>query len=103
MGKINKIKIGAMVFDVIRKDDLKHPADNRRLDGHILYSESKIYLDSNLSYQAEMQTIWHEVLHGILTQAGGCKEEDEHLIEALAYGVMMVLDANPELANVKPK
>jgi len=101
MGRIDKIKIGGIYFDIVRKENLVHPVDNRRLDGHILYGESKIYLDDAMSPQAEMQTVWHEVVHGILTQAG--MDAKENLIDCIAYGIIMVLVDNPQLADVKPK
>lgn len=103
MAKVDKVKIGGMIFDVIRVDELKHPSDNRRLDGNIRYGECKIYIDTSLSCQAELQTIWHEVIHGILVQAGMSEAADkEDVIEAIAYGVMAVLYDNPLLGNVKP-
>lgn len=103
MGKIDKIKIGGIIFTVVRVHDLKHSSDNRRLDGNIVYGESKIYLDDDLNGQAETQTIWHEVVHGILVHAGMTEVAGkEELIEAISYGIMMVLYDNPQLANVKP-
>lgn len=103
MGRIDKVKIGGVLFDIVRVHELKHPSDNRRLDGHIVYGQCKIDIDDGLAPQAELQTIWHEVVHGILVQAGQLEAADkEDVVEALAYGIMGVLYDNPQLANVKP-
>ncbi len=103
MGRIDKVKIGGIVFDVVRVHELKHPTDNRRLDGHIIYGKCKIDLDDDMAPQAELQTIWHEIIHGILVQAG-CSEtaDKEDVVDAMAYGIMAVLYDNPQLGNVKP-
>ena len=100
MTKIDKIKIGGMVYVVNRVPDLRHP-DGRKLDGHILDGDCRIDLEANLPFQPEMQTIWHEVVHGILIHAGR-GELKEEIIDALAYGIIQVLYDNPLLGDVKP-
>jgi hypothetical protein len=101
MTRVDKIKIGGIIFQVIREHELRHP-DGRRLDGHIKYGECEIAIDDSLPYQAEMQTIWHETIHGILTHAG-IDKISESLVDAIAYGVMMILYDNPQMAEVKER
>lgn len=92
------IQIGGIRFAVVTDHNLVDDNGVTRLDGHIRYGSSEIRLDDGLGPQARRATIWHEVLHGILTQAG-VKKHDEALIEALTYGLMSVLRDNPWLAE----
>jgi hypothetical protein len=66
------------------------------LDGHIRYSPSLIQLDAGLGPQAAYVTLWHEILHALLTHAGR-DNHDETQISALAYGIAQVLRDNPWL------
>ncbi len=91
------IKIGPITYTVVKKDGLTSLDKSAKLDGHIVFSECQIKVEQSLSPQAERQVIWHEVLHGIITQAG--REHNEELIDVLAYGIMDVLQANPWLAE----
>ncbi len=102
MRKINKIKIGGIYFDVTEEKDLKDPTAGRGLDGDIAYGKCKIRINANLSYQLRMQTLWHEIIHGILAQSG-VEKYNEILVDVLAFGILMVLVDNPELANVRPE
>lgn len=92
------VRIGPVRFQIVTHHNLCDKDGSTRLDGHIIYALSEIRLDDDLGPQARRQTIWHEVLHGILTQAG-VKKHDEATIEALTYGLMDVLQNNPWLAT----
>jgi hypothetical protein len=93
-----KIKIGAFIFTVITEKNLVREDRSESLDGHIKYATSEIKVDASLMPQARRATIWHEVIHGILTQAGYSKH-DERMIEAISHGLMNVLQDNPWLAQ----
>jgi len=98
MSEEEQIKIGATKYRIVTEKNLVGDDGLKRLDGHIRYSSSEIKLDADLGPQARRQVIWHEVLHGIMTHAG-IETHDEHLIEAISYGLMNVLQDNPWLAQ----
>ena len=43
-------------------------------------------------------TLWHELIHGILENAG-IHNHDEQQIDAIAYGIVAVLQAVPALGG----
>ena len=98
MSEQKQIKIGAIRYRIVTEKNLVDDDGLKRLDGHIRYSSSEIKLDSALGPQARRQVIWHEVLHGIMTQAG-IETHDEKNIEAISHGLMNVLEDNPWLAQ----
>lgn len=89
----NKISIGGIVYDVKFEDKLF--CDTTKINGHIKYSTTEILVENNLSEQIKRVTVWHEIIHGILTQAA--IEHEEKLVEVLAYGLTGVIQDNPEL------
>lgn len=92
------IKIGGLDYELIEEYNLCAEDGTKRLNGHIIYDKCQIKVDQNLNQQVKAVTVWHEVLHGILTQAG-VEEHDEKLIEILSYGIVQVLRDNPELSE----
>lgn len=99
MSEIHSIKIGAITYDVMIVYRLFGDGD-KKLDGQITYSMPKIELDGNLSPVMRRQVLWHEIIHGILTQAGRQSEVSEGAVDALAYGIFGVVKDNPEISEV---
>ena len=93
---IKSVKIGGIVYDVVETSGLFD--ESTKLNGHIEYQKTKIELESNMSAQCKKVILFHEILHGIMTQAG--LENDEKLVEILAYGLVGVLQDNPELVTL---
>lgn len=91
-----KIKIGGLDYEVIEEHNLCAEDGTKRLNGHIVYDQCQIKVDSTLDRQVKNQTIWHEILHGILTHAG-IEEQSETHIDVIAYGIVQVLRDNSEL------
>lgn len=95
------VKIGGMRYRVRMIDDLHTVnSDGRKasLIGHILYSIGEIRVASGLSEDVQRATVWHELLHGILEQAG-IDDESEQIIRVLGYGLVDVIRANPHLVE----
>lgn len=90
------IRIGPIDFSVRAIERLVNDNGSEKLDGHIKYATSEILVEANTEAQAQRQVIWHEIIHGILTQAG-YSEHDEKMIDIISYGVMQVLRDNPIL------
>jgi hypothetical protein len=93
---LDKVKIGAVDYQVVEVENLVDGVTV--LNGHILYNESVIKLEQNMSVQQKDVTLWHEIIHGILTHAG-FSNHNEKMVEALGYGVLMVLRDNPGLID----
>lgn len=90
------VKIGGLDYEVEEVQNLCAEDGLKRLNGHIIYDACQIKIDQGLNQQVKTVCLWHEILHGILTNAGVGKH-DEATIEALSYGIVQVLRDNPEL------
>jgi hypothetical protein len=96
VSELKSIRIGPIDFAVREIERLVNTDAYEKLSGHIRYTDSEILLENNMESQAKRQILWHEILHGILTQAG-YSDHDEKMIDIIAYGVMQVLRDNPAL------
>ncbi len=94
---IEQVKIGGIRYPVKIVDDLhdKHT----ELYGWIKYDKHEIYISSDLGEQGRYQVLWHEVVHGILKNAG-ITDENEILVEAISHGIMQVLVDNPGIEQL---
>jgi len=92
------VKIMGITYEICQVDKLMDH-NQVKLNGNIDYSNSKISIDSELSDQIKIVTIWHEVIHGLLSQAN--IEHDEKLVEFLGYGITGFLADNPEMRGNK--
>lgn len=67
------IKIGCIGYKVREMEDL-HKVDGEGvkhwLHGHILFADSELRIGSDQSDDVKLVTLWHEILHGILNNAG---------------------------------
>lgn len=91
------LRIGALDFAVCsvrHPEDYEHPY-NAKID----HSTCTIEVDVELGDQVRRVTIWHEVLHTILAQAG-ILDHDESQLRALSYGIVAALRDNPSLCEV---
>jgi hypothetical protein len=93
-------KVGPQVFKNVIVNNMRDKNDGR-LDGEICYGQSEIHLDDKLDDFGRKQVLWHEIFHGILTQAGMQikRKEEESLVDALSYGIISVLEDNPWLVR----
>lgn len=95
------IKIGAVNYAVSEERDL-HTFDNEWkkefLNGQIVYSDATLKVKSDLSHDVKVCALWHELIHGILNNAGQIEHTEEHVI-ALGYGLVQVIRDNPELVK----
>lgn len=100
---LKSLKIGAIRYEVSEKPDLHSFNGEWKktfLDGHIKHGEAKIYIDEELDPQVKTATIIHEAVHGILVNAGAGEEVSEKAIVALGFGLMSLLQDNPELVKM---
>jgi len=95
------VKVGPMTYTVMNVEDLRQ--GDQSLDGCCKNSTCEIFLDAGLCDQAARVTLWHEIMHVILMQAGLCEVMTEQLCEVMAHGVMDVLEDNPWLGERPPR
>lgn len=96
----NKVRIGPIDFTVVEIERLRDDAGSKSLDGNISYARSEIRLGAELEWQAKRQTLWHEIIHGLMTQGHiETGEAEEQMVDVLAYGIVQVLRDNPELVK----
>jgi len=96
---MDTVKIGPIVYTVKEVERLQ---DTR---GQVAWGEAdfgacEIRLEATANPQFKRITLWHEIVHAILVGAGvDSSEHDEVFVDQLAYGIMQVLQDNPELAS----
>lgn len=91
------LRIGPLDFDINLVDGLTDQDGIRKLNGHIHYDHCKIELEKRLPPQYQWLTLWHEIIHAILTQYSFDLENEERVVDALANGIVEVLQDNPWL------
>lgn len=89
-----RVQIGPTTYQVAVVEEL---ADgSAELYGDIDYGKCRIRITAESDAQKQRVTLWHEVLHAILYQAG-MTDHDEQVIDALAYGITQALRENEAL------
>lgn len=91
---IDKVKIGAITYDIVRDATL----GDTGYSGQIRFHRCQIVIGGDIHPVAAQQILWHEIIHGIFHNAG-IIEQPESLMEAISYGVMQVLTDNPGIVN----
>ena len=91
------IKIGAVDYTVHMLDK-----KDRSQYGVCLYDHQRIYLSQNMKHQQASDTLLHEVLHAIWSEAGLDHIPDlneETIVRSLATWLRIVLRDNPDFAR----
>jgi hypothetical protein len=91
-----EVLIGGIPYPVREVKDLTSD-EGKSLFGFISYTYTEIRVEEDLSDTAKWATLWHEIVHGILDNAG--LKNNETLVTALGAGLAGVINskANPEL------
>lgn len=92
--EMDKLKIGPITYKIRYIDDLD---EDGQVNGSIRYNNASIAINKSMDEQIMRQTIWHEAIHGLLTHSH--VEHDESLVDILAYGIMQLLQDNPQLRS----
>lgn len=95
---LDTIKIGGIRYPVKIVDDLHD--NHKELYGWIKYDKHEIHVSGDLDSQGRFVVLWHEIVHGILNNAG-LPENDERMVDALAHGIMQVLLDNPGVESLE--
>lgn len=93
------VKIGPITYTITHEETL----GDSGFAGQIRYFRSTIAINGDLRPQFALQTLWHEIIHGIMTNAGiPHDDQTEPLVNAIAYGVLQVIVDNPALVKYDP-
>lgn len=96
-GGVDKILIGPMAFEVREIERLM--VGNEKVMGELEHDVGVLFIEANCLPVVKRITLWHEVLHAMLAQAG-YSEHDEQLVEMLSYRIVEVLQRNPVLREM---
>lgn len=91
------VEIGPLRYPVKREDMLWPDDDSKeKLAGKIRYAQCDIQVLTGLDPQTERHVIVHEAFHGVLDHMG-YHDLPEHVVDAMTFGALMLIDANPWL------
>jgi hypothetical protein len=91
------LRIGPIDYKIVEVQNL-HSSDGKRLFGEINYANCVLNLNVTLlgdDKARRLITMWHEVIHAIVEQAGSRLNEDK--TNMLAHGIVSVLLNNPSM------
>lgn len=94
-----KVRIGPITYTVSEVHNLCDEDGTGKMEllyGNIDYGLSTIAIGEQLSGDIKLVALFHEVVHGILHQAG-IFEHPESLVKALSFGLVGLLRDNSEL------
>lgn len=91
------IRMGVLDYAVQVEQDLRSSEDSK-LYGEILYGAGTIRVDASAKPAFQAVVLWHELVHGLLEQAG--QEQSEATCNAIAFGLVQLLRDNPDLPAV---
>ncbi len=102
---ITSIKIGPVTYRVVERPRLTSgngDGTSSWVNGHILYQETEMRVEQEMSEVMKAAALWHESCHGILYHAGHV-DHPEPIIIALGYGLVALVRDNPELVDLTRK
>jgi len=85
----NKIRIGANDYSVKLVENLL--SDSDRL-GDVIYTKSRIRIDSSLSKTVIKETLAHELVHAMLYEAGYDEQSEEQVVSLGKVLAMLLRD-----------
>lgn len=90
------IWIGPLLYTIEEVPNLVGTGSNGNLTqfyGQVDFGEQTIKIEANNSPERQYITLWHELVHVIMEQAG--QDIPETAVEALGYGIAQVIKENP--------
>lgn len=88
----DSIRIGGIEYAI--QYDPKPIFDNTLCYGVIDPQQSLIIINSEMGYEMQSVTVWHEILHALFEQRGIESEDEEHIVDQLSRGIYQVLQDN---------
>jgi hypothetical protein len=88
------VKIGPHTYRVVEIERLQDRGNYRSLCGQIDFRNLTIEIEKGLVGTYKRQTLFHEIIHGVLENAGIRGDHDEQVVDAIATGIVQVLQDN---------
>lgn len=98
---MGRVKIGAIVYEVLERDILQNYEGNDCY-GETIHHLQQINLWAAVAPRSKYVTLWEEIIHAILINAGYNGEHDERMVSALAHGIAQTLIDNNNNELIKP-
>lgn len=93
----SRVKVGWRVYKVVAANIEEEGVDHF---GACDYKNHIMYVSDEMSYDEQVQTLLHEIMHAIFYETGHATLRDnEDAVEASANGMYSVLRANPKLLD----
>lgn len=93
----NTVRIGSVDY-AVELSEKPIVLDYKQCNGLIDFSQSKIVLDSKTLEQQQLEiTFLHEVVHGMLHDRNLEEQDNEQLVEALAYALHQLIRDNYDM------
>lgn len=96
-----RVRVGPHNLEVVQANGLIS-ADFNVVVGDINLERGIIRLQTGMSTTYTWTTLFHEVIHGILDNAGKAEfnsEEHDHIVDVIATGVVLFLFDNPTVLS----
>lgn len=88
-----KVYIGSMKYDLVLKETIKY--DEQEYRGAIDECSGKLEMATSFPQQIKQQTLWHEVVHGVLIELGRRDlNSDEGFVDAISKQLYTFTEKN---------
>lgn len=94
----DEIRIGAFDYRITKEE--KPIIRNTLMNGIHNGDDLVIQINHTSAPQRQVQVVWHEVMHAILSSGGIELSNEEQVIETMSHGVVQVLRDNPWMGNL---
>lgn len=96
------VKIGCYNYKIIITNEPIVIDNNTNYSGCIDYVKHEIKIKKDMPSDNITQTLWHEIIHGILDYFGidDADEDHEKIVDAISKGVIMVVNDNKWLVEL---
>lgn len=95
---MQQVRIGCINYKVVDVEGLQDE-DGESIYGQVAYDACEIRLLAGLDPQARTATLWHEIVHAILVNAGFVGDHDEQMVSAISHGICAVLSDNKNMVE----
>jgi len=98
--RFRKLRIVSLNFDVVYKNPVLDESNNV-LCGQIIHEKLTIEIDSAMPYEKQLESLFHEALHGIfwkmsISQDDDIRKDVEDTVISLNTGLTCFIRDNPE-------
>lgn len=93
IGMLEKVRVGALNYDVAVKEHFKASDDDRNLWGYCDYEQQQITIRESLKETKRDQVFVHEMMHAVF-HAAGYMNHEEDMIQRVGQVMHQVLNDN---------